>query len=159
MYSTLQIPRLVVRSWDPFDLGRKEHAARRTVTERPMLAAPVAAPLSVWEDERGVYIEVDVPGLQPDDVDVRIEDGTLRISGERSPLQREQKCWYEERSFGRFERIIGLADTVDPSTVEASLRDGVLRLTLHKRPEAQPQRVTVRYAANGQAGQDAAEHN
>lgn len=106
----------------------------------------VGAPLSVWEDAERVYVEVDVPGLQPDQVDVHIEDGKLHISGERAPAQREQRCWYEERAFGRFARAIGLPETVDPSQVDANLRDGVLSIVLHKRPEAQPHRVTVKYA-------------
>jgi HSP20 family protein len=111
----------------------------------------VSAPLSVWEDAERVYVEVDVPGLQPQQVDVHIEDGKLHITGERAPAQRDQKCWYEERAFGRFQRVIGLADTIDATNVEANLRDGVLSITLHKRPEAQPHRVNVRYAAEANA--------
>jgi HSP20 family protein len=145
MFSTLQVPRFVVRGCDPAVFGRP--AARR-MAEAGGTSATVAAPLSVWEDAERVYVEVDVPGFQPQQVDVHIEDGKLQISGERAPAQREQRCWYDERAFGRFVRSIGLPETVDPARVEANLRDGVLSITLHKRPEAQPHRVNVKYAAD-----------
>jgi HSP20 family protein len=121
---------------------------RRQAAEQRAATQTLSAPLSVWEDAERVYVEVDVPGLQPQQVDVHIEDGKLHIAGERAPAQRDQRCWYEERAFGRFSRAIGLPETVDPTRVEAQLRDGVLSITLHKRPEAQPHRVNVKYAAD-----------
>lgn len=149
MFNTFQVPRFVVRGCDPAAFARP--TARRAA-EQETATPPVGAPLSVWEDAERVYVEVDVPGLQPSQVDVHIEDGKLHISGDRPPAQRDQRCWYEERAFGRFARSIALPETVDPSQVDAQLRDGVLSITLHKRPEAQPHRVTVKHAA------DAAQH-
>jgi HSP20 family protein len=144
MFSTFQVPRFVVRGYDPAVFARP---APRRAAEQGATTPAIGAPLSVWEDAERVYVEVDVPGLQPQQVDVHIEDGKLLISGERAPARRDQRCWYEERAFGRFARAIALPEAVDPSQVDANLRDGVLSITLHKRPEAQPHRVAVKYAA------------
>jgi HSP20 family protein len=107
------------------------------------------APLSVWEDEQQFHVEVDLPGLQPQDVDVTVEKGKLFLRGERMPASTGPR--HDERAYGKFERIVSLADTVDPARIDASLRDGVLRLTLRKRPEVLPQRVTVKYDAGESA--------
>lgn len=103
-----------------------------------------AAPMSVWDDASAVYIELDVPGIALSDLDVSIEKGKLTIRGERKAPERTPGYVHEERSFGQFERNIVLSEWIDPATVEANLRDGVLCLKLAKRPEAQPQKIAIR---------------
>jgi HSP20 family protein len=112
------------------------------------------APLSVWEDEQQFQVEVDLPGLQPQQVDVTVEKGKLFIRGERTPAGTGPR--HDERAYGKFERVVSLADTIDPARIDASLRDGVLRLTLHKRPEVLPQKVTVKYDDAGESAPGAA---
>lgn len=144
MLTSLNVPRWVVRGTDPFEMARREFQKAFGDGQGQRMLARGYAPLSVWEDQQQLRIEVDLPGLQPGDVDVTVEDGKLSIRGERKPAQAAQGR-YEERAFGRFERVIALADTIDPNSVEAHLRDGILSVTLSKKPESLPQKVTVHY--------------
>jgi HSP20 family protein len=105
--------------------------------------AAMHAPASLWEEEGSWCVEVDLPGVVQDDLDITLEKNTLRITAERKgPTDR--KYWHQERSFGRFERIITLPETVDPDGIEAQLQGGVLKLTLAKRPESQPKKIAVK---------------
>nr|UXE45596.1 hypothetical protein Hi04_10k_c5016_00005 [uncultured bacterium] len=101
------------------------------------------AGLSLWEDDDSVFIEMDVPGLTIEDLDVTIEKGKLRICGQRRPAERPRGAFHEERYFGQFERYIALSDWVDPNSIDASLRNGVLSIKLAKRPEKQRQKITI----------------
>jgi HSP20 family protein len=102
------------------------------------------APMSFWADESAVHIEMDVPGIALDDLDVSVEKGRLTIRGERKASDRTSGYLHEERYFGQFERSLILSEWVDPATVEATLCDGVLHLKLAKRPEAQSQKIAIR---------------
>ena len=102
-----------------------------------------AAPVTLWDDEKHVYLELDVPGFQDGDIELTMQDGRLWIRGERKAPQHQGKCWYNERRYGRFERVISMSDTVDPSSVEAELANGVLCITLSKKPEAQAHRIQI----------------
>lgn len=152
MFATFHVPRAASRGWDPFELARREFA-RSCQSNGGGQSQRVLAPLSVWEDARQVSVEVDLPGFKPGDVDVTVNDGKLFIRGERTAPQCEAACRHDERPYGQFERVVALPETVDPSQVEANLRDGVLQLTLQKRPEVQPQKVAVKYGGAPEAGQ------
>ena len=102
-------------------------------------------PISLWQDDRQVHIQVDVPGMTNDQLDLRFEDGKLWIRGNRIWSDKKVSFEYNERRFGQFERVVALTDTVDPSTIDAELRDGVLHISFTKRPEAQPRSVPIRY--------------
>ncbi len=102
------------------------------------------APVAIWDDDSHVYVEVEIPGLSGEDVEVVAHQGTLRIAGERKPTDEGRNYWYNERTFGRFERVISLPDLVDADSIEAQMHDGVLSVTLSKRPEAQPKRVAIK---------------
>ena len=103
-----------------------------------------AAPVSLWEDEQHFYVEVDLPGVAKDDVDVTVDKGTLRVAAERKPPEHQRDCRHQERGYGHVERLFSLPETTDLEAIDASLRDGVLLVTLNKRPDAQPKRVTVK---------------
>jgi HSP20 family protein len=158
MFATFHVPRTASRGWDPFELARREFARSccGNGNDGGRAATRAFAPLSVWEDAQQLYVEVDLPGLKPGDVEVTVNDGKLFIRGERVPAQREPACRHDERSYGKFERIVALPETIDPSKVDANLRDGVLLLTLQKRPEVLPQKVTVKYGSGAQAGAESA---
>lgn len=102
------------------------------------------APVAIWDDTEHVYLEIEVPGLGQDDIEVVMHHGNLRICGERKLPEGERSYWHNERTYGRFERIIALPDIVDAESIEAQMRDGLLSVTLHKKPEAQPKKVTVK---------------
>ncbi len=99
--------------------------------------------LSVWEDGDHVYVDVDVPGLTIEEIELVAEDGKLWIRGARRPMPRGQKCWRDERFYGNLERAIVLADSVDTEKIEAALSNGVLSMTLPKKSEAKAQRIPI----------------
>jgi len=148
MVSTFHIPRFVVPGPQFFTVGPSAKG------ERGNCSTKGTVPLTVWEDAERVYIEADLPGSRPQDIDVRVEDGSLKISGERTFTQREAQTRHNERRFGAFERVLPLGKRLDASRVDAELRDGVLNITLYKRPEAQPQKVQVKYAAETASNTD-----
>lgn len=126
--------RSVLREFDR-DFGWNGEANGTTVQK--------LAPMSLWEDDSSIYVEVDVPGLTIEDLEVTIEKGKLRICGRRPAAERPGGTYHEERHFGQFERYVALSDWVDPNSIDASLQQGVLCIKFAKRPEQQRQKVTI----------------
>lgn len=104
------------------------------------------APLTLWEDEQHVNVEVDVPGLTMDQIELVLEKDKLYIRGDRPQLAEGTNVSYNERAYGKFERVVRLSENinVDPSATNAVLRNGVLLVQLAKKPETQPQRIVIR---------------
>ena len=98
--------------------------------------------------EEAVEIYAFAPGLDPKKLDVHIEKGLLIISGERKgdiPGSSEKLTVYaQERYEGAFKRVVGLPDEVDSSRIQATYRDGVLRILVPKREALKPRRIEVR---------------
>ena len=112
-------------------------------------ATPSGPALNVWADENAFHAETDLPGIDPEAVEIIVTDGNqLTIRGERKGPEHGQKTWYDERAYGSFQRTVMLTEAVDAESIEASLADGMLSITVAKRPEAKPQKITVK--AQGQ---------
>jgi HSP20 family protein len=116
--------------------------------DSPQSFPKVAAypPLNVWEDDDNLYVEAELPGLNPDNIDVAVTEGDqLTIAGERTPRGPEGSTWLrQECGYGRFTRTITLPAAVDADEVEATYEAGVLTLTLPKMEEAKPKRIAVK---------------
>lgn len=104
----------------------------------------VSAPASLWEEENQWCVEIDLPGVKQEDIDVTLEKNALRLTAQRPAPQENRKFFHQERSYGQIQRLISLPETVDPERIDAELKDGVLRLTLAKRPELQPKKIQVK---------------
>jgi HSP20 family protein len=107
-------------------------------------AAHWFAPASLWEEQDRWCVEIDLPGVKQEDVDITFEKNALRLTAERHAPQDDRKFWHQERGYGKIERLVTLPETVDPDRIEAELTDGVLRLYLSKRPELQPKKIQVK---------------
>ena len=110
--------------------------------------APGTVPaINVGRTPNSVEIYAFAPGLDASKVDVTLDRGVLRISGERASAipsaDANVHAYTRERGFGSFTRAISLPDDVDPGEVNASYRDGVLRVSVGRREPAQPKRITV----------------
>ena len=103
--------------------------------------------INVGRTATSVEIYAFVPGLDASKIDVMLDRGVLRISGERvaGVPSDDQKVhvYTHERGAGSFTRAISLPDDVDPAHVNASYRDGVLQVSVARRESAQPKRITV----------------
>ena len=104
--------------------------------------------LDIRNTEKELQVTVDLPGIDKQDLDVKIEDGILFIKGEKKGEKREEKDGYTyyERSLGRFERRVRLPEDVEESQLKAEYKDGVLTLTAprHKLEKPQPKKIEIK---------------
>src|SRR5437660_9770479 len=104
-----------------------------------------APAVDVYEDEHQVTLKVEVPGIDEKDIDVRVENNTLTVQGERKIEHEEKEENYRrvERQYGSFVRTFTLPPTVDNEKVAANYEKGVLKITLPKKAEAKPKQIKV----------------
>jgi HSP20 family protein len=108
----------------------------------------------VRETPDAYVFQADVPGIQEKDLDISLTGNRLSISGKRDVENRQQTDSYHlyERSYGTFSRSFTLPDTADMTRANADMKDGVLTITLPKRVEAQPRKLTVGAKPTGKPG-------
>jgi HSP20 family protein len=139
---------------DPFEAVRREVSRDFGLMLNGMSPGGVGrryGHVSFWEDGGKVCLAIDVPGMQREDLDLTVEAGQLWIRGERKFIPHNGKHWYDERFYGQFERVVALPETIDPNTIEATLSDGVLHISLGKKPEHQPFRISVKPASDAES--------
>ncbi len=111
------------------------------------VAAGTVPAINVGRTSTSVEIYAFAPGLDASKIDVTLDRGVLRISGDRAPSipagDAKVNVYARERGSGSFTRAISLPDDVDPGQVHASYRDGVLQVSVARRESAQPKRITV----------------
>lgn len=100
-------------------------------------------PASVWEQGDSYHIELDVPGVVRENVELTFEKGTLRITTERVAPE-ERTGMVDERRYGKVTRTVTLPESIDPESITAELTNGVLHVTVAKKPEAQPKRIEIK---------------
>ncbi len=108
--------------------------------------AGVFPPLNVSEDSENLYVNSELPGIEPGDIDISVEGETLTLRGERKLPEAGEGVNYHrrEREAGRFRRIVSLPARIDPDGVEAVFKNGVLRIVLPKAAENRPKQVTIK---------------
>jgi HSP20 family protein len=111
----------------------------------PVAAASFVPAVDIYEDNQKVVLKLEVPGIEEKDLDVRVENNTLTVKGERKfeAEEKEQNFHRIERRYGSFYRAFTLPSTVDTQNIGANYSAGVLRLELKKKPEAQPKQVKI----------------
>ena len=102
--------------------------------------------LTITDSDTQTRLEFDVPGFDADDINIDLQDGRLIVSGEvsRSREDEQGQVVYEERSRRSFRRVVRVSSKLDPTSADAELRDGVLTLTLARKPEAERRRIAIR---------------
>ena len=111
---------------------------------RPEEVGMWRAPASIWEGADTYHIELDAPGVQKEDVELTFDKGTLQVTLERKAPEGERTNWHNERGYGKVTRSVSLPDSVDPNSITAELTNGVLHVTITKRPESQPKKIEVK---------------
>ena len=104
-----------------------------------------APPVDIYENGDNLVLKAELPGINPDDVEIRVEDNTLYLKGERKFEKevKEQNYHRVERSYGTFTRTFSLPNSVDADKVAANYKDGVLTLTMPKKEEAKPKTIKI----------------
>jgi HSP20 family protein len=149
-----------VSRWDPFQdllaiqdemnqlFGRATGGGQNTQgRSQGQTGQRVWAPaLDISERKDAYVVTVEVPGVNPDDLDITLEDGLLTIQGERqfTSESSEQQFHRVERRYGSFRRSITLPVQVKAEAIEASFENGVLEVVVPKAEEAKPKTITVR---------------
>jgi HSP20 family protein len=107
----------------------------------------VFPPVNVFTDKAGFVVQAEVPGVQPDQLQVQVDPGRLTVSGERTlPTGKEVSYHRRERRYGRFSRTIQLPPDVDSANARAELRNGLLTIHIPKQAAAKPRQIEVRAA-------------
>jgi HSP20 family protein len=146
---------MAITRWDPFrevqSLQSRMNALFRDLNgdNDPLAAASFVPPVDIYEDDKKVAIKLEVPGIEEKDLDVRMENHTLTVKGERKfeSEEKEENFHRIERRYGSFFRAFTLPSTVDSENIKANYQNGVLKLELTKKPEAQPKQIKVNVAA------------
>ena len=142
----------VLTRWDPFRefstlQDRMNRMFRDSYGERDeaLTTSTFAPPVDVYEDEHNVTLKIEVPGIDEKDLDVRVENNTLTVHGERKFEKEEKEENYRrvERQYGSFSRTFTLPTTVDTESVSADYEKGVLKIKLTKKAEAKPKQIKV----------------
>jgi HSP20 family protein len=104
-----------------------------------------APAVDIYEKDGNIVLKAELPGVDPKDVDVRVENNVLTLRGERKFDEEVQKDSYHrvERSYGLFTRSFTLPNVVDTEKIKAEYKDGVLRMTLPKKDEAKPKQISI----------------
>ena len=101
--------------------------------------------VDIKEEDSRFLILADIPGVDPKDIEINMDKGILSIKGERSSESKEEGARYSriERSHGLFYRRFALPDSANPEGISASGRNGVLEISIPKKPETTPRRIQV----------------
>ena len=114
-----------------------------------MFSEPASRPWSpsvdIFETENELVMKADLPEVDPNNVEIRLENGTLLLKGERKFEEQKNGKGYHriERSYGSFVRAFSLPDTVEPEKVKADYKAGVLTVTLPKKEVAKPKSIKI----------------
>jgi HSP20 family protein len=111
---------------------------------------PWAPAVDILETDNELVLKADVPGVDLQDIDIQIENGTLTLKGQRKFATEEKNRGFHrlERSYGSFVRYFTVPDTVDAEHVQADFHNGVLTVTLPKKEIAKPKAIKVQISNN-----------
>lgn len=111
---------------------------------------PWTPAVDIFETENDLVLKADIPDVDPKNVGIQLENGTLTLKGERKFEQQQNGKGFHriERSYGTFVRAFGLPDTVEADKVKADYKNGVLTITLPKKEVAKPKTINVEISKN-----------
>ncbi|MGD0736628.1 MAG: Hsp20/alpha crystallin family protein [Terracidiphilus sp.] len=146
---------MAITRWDPFReavaLQHRVNSLFRDLNDGDdaLTTASFVPAVDIYEDAQKVVLKLEVPGIEEKDLDVRVENHTLTVKGERKfeAEEKEQNFHRIERRYGSFYRAFTLPSTVDTENVKAAYTAGVLKLELAKKAEAQPKQIKINVAA------------
>jgi HSP20 family protein len=151
----------VLTRWEPFrEFATLQDRINRVFRDsysgadrdESLTTSSFAPAVDVYEDEHKVTLKIEVPGIDEKDIDVRVENNTLTVHGERKIEKEEKEENYRrvERQYGSFTRTFTLPQTVDTDKVSANYDKGVLNVTLPKKAEAKPKQIKVNIGSEKQ---------
>ncbi len=148
-----------ITRWEPFHgLNTLQEQVNRLFEDRFARSRSGQAELGSWapavdiyETENELVVKADLPDVQEKDIDVRVENNTLTIRGERkfNNEVHEDNYLRVERAYGTFTRSFSLPNTVNTEGIRAEYRNGVLNVAMPKREETKPKQIKITVSENG----------
>jgi HSP20 family protein len=130
----------LARLWEGFPFGSVERSrGKRQV-------ADWIPPVDIFEDENAYLVKVELPDLSEKDVELKIDNDVLTISGRKKLEREDKKSGYHliESSYGEFSRSFSLPSNVEGEKATAKFEKGVLKVTLPKKPESKPKHISIK---------------
>jgi len=146
---------MTIVRWDPFrELVSLSNRLDRVLSEAPRFGRETESygswipPVDIFEKNDELVLRAELPGMNREDIDLRVENGVLTLTGERSrdAAVTEESAHRLERVYGSFSRSFTLPASVDPGKIAASYKDGILEVVLPKSEASKPKRVEIRVA-------------
>ncbi len=146
---------MTLTRWDPFrDLVSlqermnrlfEDSLARSNTTDQEMAMGAWTPAVDIYETPEEIVLKADLPGVDQKDIDLRIENSTLTVRGERRFMKEAKEEDYHriERSYGVFSRSFQLPGSVDQTRILANHKSGVLEVHLPKREDTRPKQIKV----------------
>jgi HSP20 family protein len=146
---------MAIAKWDPFrDVAALQDRINRIFNESFGRSREPAdevglydwrPPVDIYETVDGIVLNVELHGVNKDDVSVEVKDNVLTLKGERmlDPKIEDEKYYRRERIFGKFNRSFSLQDPIKPDLIKASFKNGVLTVEIPRPEEEKPKQITV----------------
>jgi HSP20 family protein len=128
-------------------MDRLRREMNRLFSDVPTTAgAPGYPAMNVWSNEDGAVITAELPGVNPEDIDISVVGDTLTLSGTRQPVELPENAVIHrrERGGGKFSRVFRLPFPIDSGEVDASFENGVLSVTLPRPESDKPRKIAIK---------------
>ncbi len=152
---------MAIIRWDPFrDLMTLRERMNRLFEdvftsargeEKDIISSSWTPAVDIYEDENQLVLTAEVPGIDEKDIEIKLEDNTLSIQGERKMEKETKEENYHriERAYGSFYRSFTLPNYIDQDKIQAEHENGILKITMPKKPELKPRKVKILKPAEG----------
>jgi HSP20 family protein len=132
-------------SSDPFtEMRRLQDEVNRLFSSFDLATSAGFPAVNAFANEDGIALTARLPGVEQDDLEISVFRDTLTLRGRRQPEAPDRQAYHRrERGTGEFVRNISLPFRVDPDRVDATIQDGLLRISLHRPEEDKPKRIKV----------------
>jgi len=129
------------------EMERLQHRMDRMMNRR-YRPAPAFPAMNIWTNDEGAIVSAEIPGINVDDLDISVVGETLTLNGSRQLEQMDENSRYhrQERGYGNFTRSIELPFQVEGDKVEATYKNGVLKISLPRAAADKPKKIAVKTA-------------
>ena len=144
---------MAVTRWDPFRelltlqerLDKMYREMERTRKEEDFVSSEWTPPVDIFESGETFVLKLEIPEVDKDSIDIKINDNELSIKGERrlEPGVDPENYHRMERGYGTFTRSFSLTKSIDSSKIRANIKDGILRIELPKKEEVKPKQIKI----------------